>query len=113
LSHASAANWWQLISYLPDTSHVSSPIRRQSLKDVRVHHAKPIERMMHRGLPVTPVARTLLDLASVAPLDRVRKAVAEADFLRLLDLDAIDALTSVGRNGSTKLKRALKLHRPE
>jgi very-short-patch-repair endonuclease len=72
-----------------------------------------IDRVMHRGLPVTPVARTLLDLASVAPLDRVRKAVAEADYQRSLDLDAIDALTGVGRSGSAKLRRALSLHRPE
>jgi very-short-patch-repair endonuclease len=114
LSHASAASWWQLITYLPDTTHVWSPIRRRSLDGVRVHHAKHIDRVMRRrGLPVTPVARTLLDLGSVAPLDRVRKAVAEADFLRLLDLDAIDALTGVGRAGSAKLHRALTLHRPE
>jgi very-short-patch-repair endonuclease len=42
--------------------------------------------LLHKGLPVTPVARTLLDFAAVAPLERVRKAVAEADFLKLLDL---------------------------
>ena len=100
LSHASAASWWQLIPYLPDTTHVLSPIRRRSLKGVHVHHPKHIERVMHRGLAVTPVARTLLDLASVAPLDRVRKAVAEADYRRLLDLHAIDAMTGVGRAGA-------------
>jgi very-short-patch-repair endonuclease len=108
-----AASWWELIPYLPDTTHVLSPIRRQSLEGVRVHHAKQVGRVMHRGLPVTPVARTLLDFASVAPLEGVRKAVAEADFKRLIDLDAIDALTGVGRNGSAKLNRALTLHRPE
>ena len=68
---------------------------------------------MHKGLPVTPVARTLLDFASVAPTQNVRKAVAEADFLHLLDLDAIDAVTGAGRSGSAKLNRALALHRPE
>jgi len=78
-----------------------------------VHHAKHIDRVMRRGLPVTPVAKTLLDFASVAPLDRVRKAVAEADFQRLLDLGALDRLTGVGQSGSAKLRRALHLHRPE
>jgi len=62
---------------------------------------------------VTTVARTLLDFASVAPLDRVRKAVAEADFQRRIDLEAIDGITGVGRPGSARLKRALSLHRPE
>ncbi len=113
LSHASAALWWELISYMPNTTHVASPRRRRSLPGVRVHHVKSLDRLMHRGLPVTPVPRTLLDFASTAPLDRVRKAVAEADFKRRIDLEAIDGITGVGRPGSAKLKRALSLHRPE
>jgi very-short-patch-repair endonuclease len=72
LSHASAAHWWRLLSHLPETTDVASPIRRRSLEGVRVHHAKDLDRMMHRALPVTPVARTLLDFSTVAPLERVR-----------------------------------------
>jgi hypothetical protein len=63
--------------------------------------------------PGNPVARTLLDFASVAPLEAVRKAVAKADFQRRIDLEAIDAVTGIGRPGSARLKRALSLHRPE
>jgi very-short-patch-repair endonuclease len=113
LSHASAAHWWQLLPHLPNTTHVQSPRRRRSLAGVRVHHRRSVDRVMHRGLPVTPLARTLVDFASVAPLERVRKAVAEADFKRRLDLEAIDALTGTGRRGSATLKRALSLHRPQ
>ncbi len=113
LSHAIAAHWWELLSSLPYTIDVTSPRRRRSLEAVRVHHRPRVERVMHRGLPVTPVARTLLDFASVAPLTSVRKAVAEADFKRRIDLEAIDANTGVGRPGSARLKRALSLHRPE
>jgi very-short-patch-repair endonuclease len=68
---------------------------------------------MHRSLPVTPVAHTLLDFASVAPLDRVRRAVARADFQRRVDLDVLDQIMGRGREGSARLKRALSLHRPE
>ena len=113
LSHGSAAHWWGLLPYLPDTIDVTSPRRRKSLREVRVHRAQRLERMKHGGLPATPVARTLLDFASIAPMARVRKAVAEADFLHLVDLDAIEAVTGIGRPGSAKLKRALSLHRPE
>jgi very-short-patch-repair endonuclease len=113
LSHASAAQWWGLLPYLPSSTHVWSPVRRRPQRRVVVHHAKHIDRVMRRGLPVTPVAKTLLDFASVAALDRVRKAVAEADFQRLLELDAIDAITGVGRPGSARLSRALALHRPQ
>jgi very-short-patch-repair endonuclease len=113
LSHASAAHWWELLPHLPYTVGVVSPRQRRSLPDVCVHRAKSVDRVMHRALPVTPVARTLLDFASVAPLGQLRKAVAKADFKHLIDLAAIDALTGVGRPGSAKLKRALSLHRPE
>jgi very-short-patch-repair endonuclease len=113
LSHVSAAHRWELVPHLPDTADVTSPRRRRSLAGVRVHHRASVDRLMHRGLPVTPVARTLLDFASVAPLTGVRKAVAEADFKRRIDIEAIDAITGVGRRGSAKLKRALALHRPE
>jgi very-short-patch-repair endonuclease len=113
LSHASAASWWGLLSYLPSSTHVCSPVQRQSPKGVCVHRAKRIDRVMRHGIPVTPVARTLVDFASIAPLESVRKAVAEADYWRILDLSAIDALTGMGRAGSTRLKRALELHRPQ
>jgi very-short-patch-repair endonuclease len=113
LSHATATSWWELLPYLPTTFDVTSPRRRRSLDRVRVHHRTSVERVLHRGLPVTPVPRTLLDFASVAPLERVRKVVAQADFQRRIDLDALDRVMGVGRAGSAKLKRALSLHRPE
>jgi hypothetical protein len=102
-----------LLPYLPQSIHVCSPARRRSLPGVHVHHARRVECVRHRGLPVTSVARTLLDFASVAPLERVRRAVAEADYLRLLDLGAIDAHCGRGRAGSATLRRALERHRPE
>ena len=113
LSHASAAHWWGLLPHLPDPTNVTSSRRRRSLPDVSVHSVPGLVRVMHKGLPVTPVARTLLDFASVASLDRTRKAVAEADYLRLLDLDAIGEIMGMGRAGSARLKKALELHRPE
>jgi very-short-patch-repair endonuclease len=113
LSHASATSWWGLIPWVPETIHVTSPRQRRSPNGVRVHRSTRLERVMHNGLPVTPVARTLLDFASLAPLEGVRKVVGEADFLKILDLDEIDRITGVGRPGSAKLRRALALHRPE
>ena len=113
LSHATAASWLGLISYLPDTTHVTSPRRRRSRVGVRVHRARDFDRVRHRGLPVTPVARTLVDFAAIAPLEQVRKAVAEADYMRILDLDGIDVIARRGRAGSARLKRALVLHRPQ
>lgn len=113
LSHASAAHWWRLLPYLHDITEVTSPRRRRSLAGVRVHSREHPERVLHNGLPVTPVARTLLDFASMAPIENVRKAVREADYQHCLDLGAIEEVTGVGRPGSTQLRRALAHHRPE
>jgi hypothetical protein len=113
LSHASAANWWGLLSHLPRSIHVCAPQRRRWVPGVYVHRTRRIERVRHRGLPVTPVARTLLDFASVAPLESLRRAIAEADYLRLLSFDEIDAVLGRGRPGSAALGRALRRHRPQ
>jgi hypothetical protein len=59
------------------------------------------------------VARTLLDLAATSSFEVLRRAVAEADYLRLLDLEAVDAVVGRGRPGSRALRRALDRHRPQ
>jgi len=113
LSHGSAASWWELVSYEPRLIHVCSPVQRRSVPGVHVHRARRLDRVRHRGLPVTTVARTLLDFASVSSFDRLRRAVAEAEFRRLLDLEEIDAVLGRGRPGSAALGQALERHRPE
>ena len=67
----------------------------------------------HRGLPLTTVSRTLLDIAAILPLDALRRAVAEADYRRLLDPDAVQAALGKGRPGSAALRRALGRHLPQ
>jgi very-short-patch-repair endonuclease len=53
------------------------------------------------AVPVTTLARTLVDLAGVVPQDHLAKAVREADRLHLLDLRAIEAACArtSGRRG--------------
>jgi hypothetical protein len=52
------------------------------------------------------VARTLLDLAAVVPLWELRKAISEAEVLRVLDHDAVRRLIkrSRGRRGVARLR---------
>jgi hypothetical protein len=61
------------------------------------------------GIPVTSVARTLLDLAEVLPRRRLERAFDEADRQHLLDLSAIGRLCerSRGRHGLKPLKALL------
>ena len=69
--------------------------------------------MWLKHLPATPLAHTLLDVASTCDFDIVRRAVAEADYLRLLDMDAIHAAMRRGRPGAAALRKALRRHHPE
>jgi hypothetical protein len=113
LSHTTAASHWGLIADQPRRVHLTVPGRCRSLSTVRAHHTRRIERTEHLGLPVTPVARTLLDLASLLPFAQLRRALAEADFQGLLRPRAVEAVLGRGRPGSAALRRSLARHLPE
>jgi very-short-patch-repair endonuclease len=113
VSHTTGAWWWGLLSAQPRVIHVRTPRRTRSRPGLQVHYTKDLERMWHNRLPVTPVAQTLLDLAATCEFDVLRRAVAQADYLRLLDLDAIDQQLGHGRPGAAALRKALRRHRPE
>jgi hypothetical protein len=59
-----------------------------------VHRARkldPEDVTVKDGIPVTTVARTLIDLTDVLPSDRVLRAIREAEYLKLLDLPTLNA----------------------
>jgi hypothetical protein len=57
-----------------------------------IHRTPPLhpeELTLHRGIPVTSPARTLVDFAEVADRDELREAFRRARELGLLDMDAV------------------------
>jgi hypothetical protein len=112
LSHASAAWWLGVIDHPPVWIDVGTPRRCKSVPGVRVHDRRAGERIWHRQLPITPIAQTALDLASVFDEDQLRKVLAELDYRRLLDLDALGRVCGLGRGGSARLRRAIRRHEP-
>jgi very-short-patch-repair endonuclease len=62
-----------------------------------------------RGVPVTTVARTLVDLAADLPVSAVALAINEAEVLGLFDLDEIIAVLEKanGRRGVRRFRAAL------
>ena len=112
LSHGTAAWWWGLIENRPSVINVSTPRRCRSRGGIRVRERRDCERAWHEGLPATTVAQTLLDFATGASLNRVRVALANAEYHELLDVGAVRALLGPGRPGSTKLRKALARHEP-
>jgi very-short-patch-repair endonuclease len=112
LSYTTAAWWWELIKDEPSTIDVSAPGYSSSTTCVRVHHPRHREATTHRRFPITTVPRTLLDLAASTTLNRVRVALAQADYRRILDVAAVESILGQGRSGSAKLRRALEHHQP-
>jgi hypothetical protein len=112
LSHLTAAAWWGLTGEPSSPIEVSARGRARSIPGVRVHHPRRLDVFHHSGLPVTTIARTLLDVAPRLPFHRLRRLVAEADYRWRLDPAAVGAQLGRGRHGSNALRKALILHTP-
>ena len=94
LSHRPAAAHWGIRPGASGPVDVSVPRKLRSTKDIRVHEANLLsdETAIVEGIPVTTVSRTLFDLASVATPRETRRAMHEAEFLRLSDPLSLDDL---------------------
>jgi very-short-patch-repair endonuclease len=113
LSHVTAAWWWGLLHTEPRRLHVCVPGRRRSIESVCVHTRKRPQRAWHRRLPLTPPTETLLDIAGVVRLMELRRAVAEAEYRRLVTLAEAEAVLGRGKPGSAALRAALDCHLPQ
>lgn len=98
--------------------HVSVRWRGHAQDAIGLHHcpALRLEDVAEtERLPVTGVARTLLDYASEAKPFRLERAMDRADRLDLLDLAAIDRIADEvrGHRGRARLLRAMTIYREE
>jgi very-short-patch-repair endonuclease len=112
LSHVTAAWWFGMLQAHPTRVHVSAPGRRRSLRRVRVHQRRSVERVWHKRFPLTPPAQTLLDIAGVVRFMELRRALAEAEYRRLVTLAEVESVLGRGRPGSAALRVALDCHLP-
>ena len=80
----------------------------------RTRRLDPEDRATEDGIPVTTVARTLLDLAEVLPAGDLARAIEASETLQLFDLRAVEDVIarSPGRRGLRPLRRALDAYRP-
>ena len=88
LSHLSAAMLWGMLKSRQAAVHVSVPTpggraRRKALHVHRCATLSPSHARLRSNIPVTSPARTLWDLRRVAPGDEFRRALRQAEFLRL------------------------------
>jgi predicted transcriptional regulator of viral defense system len=119
LSHRSAAALWGLREDRRPSIDVTAPNRRgRAPTGISAHRNGSLnaaDRTSLHGIPCTNVARTLLDLAAVLPVWELRKALSEAEVLRILDHDAVRRLIkrSRGRRGVARLRMLLDDIHPE
>lgn len=119
LSHRSAAALWGLRKDRRPIIDVTAPNRRgRAPHGISAHRDGSLidaDRTMLHGIPCTTVPRTLLDLAAVVHIGELRKAVSEAEVLRLLDHEAARRLIkrSRGRRGVARLRMLLDEIHPQ
>ncbi|HEU5252308.1 MAG TPA: hypothetical protein VFU16_03150 [Solirubrobacterales bacterium] len=117
-SHASAAYLWGLYRYAPERIDVTAPIRRRAKRAFVVHFSSILaseDRGEREGIPVTSVARTLMDLAIRATPERLDRLLERAEELGLLDLHQLEDVLdrAGGHRGRGRLRRALVLYQPD
>jgi very-short-patch-repair endonuclease len=107
LSHFSAAVLWGMLSG-GGKIQVTAPTGRRR-PGLVVHRAGLGEGEVARraGIAVTTPARTLIDLADIAPKRTLERAIDEAEFLRL---DCTGLAPRHGRRGSGHLTSVLAVH---
>ena len=111
LSHRSAASHWGLLATDQVGVDVTAPRSRRGAPGIRLHTSRSLDAQdttRHEGIPITTVARTLLDLAATTRDDQLERALAQAMYLQLYDHRAItDVITrSNGHRGTKVLERA-------
>jgi len=90
---------------------------RGALAGIGVHRSRSLDAKdttSHHGIPITTVARTLLDLAASVSAHRLERALAQSERLRLYDHRALqDVLARAnGHRGRTPLAAAIT-HEPQ
>lgn len=116
ISFQSAVWLWGLEKKLEIPVHVSVRWRGHAQDAIGLHHCPALrdeDVSQTERLPVTGVARTLLDFASETKKYRLQRAIDQADRLELLDLAAIDLITEEvrGHRGRTPLLQAMTIYR--
>ncbi len=112
LSHATTIWWLGLLKYAPSEIHVSTPRRVQNYYNIVVHGRRKLERILHKGLPITTPSQAILDFAATGTHDLLRFVLANAEYQGLLDVDALNASIGQGVNGTRALRNAIRIHLP-
>jgi len=111
LSHRSAAALWDIRGPADGAVDVTAPHRSTSSDRIRRHLAvlPADEVIVHEGIAVTIVPRTIFDLAAVSSVDRLEHDIRQVEYLRLYDQLSLLNLVEryPGRRGLRRVRAAL------
>jgi very-short-patch-repair endonuclease len=113
LSHGTAAHRRTLIDYAPPVIQVSTKRDVRSLKGIKVYgRRRELVREFHRGIPVTSIPLTMVDLAASGNRRVVDRALGQLDFQKLLDVTTLLDACGSGARGSALLRAAIEDYDP-
>jgi very-short-patch-repair endonuclease len=113
LSHFAGAAHWGMVEWDGRRIEITVPSEGTRIHaGVRAHRTQmlgPIDLRRRRGIPVTAPARTLIDLASLLDRRPLRRAVRQAQSLRLVNLpQLVAAMDRLGpRRGTARVRRII------
>jgi predicted transcriptional regulator of viral defense system len=113
-SHWSAGWLWGLLQSQPGTLHITCRQSRHAKRTFVTHTADLTRNDLTRrdGIPVTSLARTILDLAADSRERTVRRFIRRADDDKTFDLRAMEDLLArtKGHRGQAKVRAALEIY---
>jgi predicted transcriptional regulator of viral defense system len=116
-SHWTAAWIWGLLARRPGTLHVTCPNSRRAKRPFATHTADLPEsdRTVRDEIPVTSVARTILDISVGSRVKTVGRFIERADEAKVFDLGEMRGLLDrfKGHQGAATVRAALDAYRPE
>jgi predicted transcriptional regulator of viral defense system/very-short-patch-repair endonuclease len=115
LSHRSAAATWGLRQTLRRAVEVTTARSAESRPGIQVHrtvHLEAVDVTSIRGIPVTAIPRTLIDLAEVLPRLELERALDQLAVARSYDGEAIAHSLDrhAHRPGAARLRATLAAH---
>jgi hypothetical protein len=107
LAGLSAAALWRITRRVPDEIHVLAPGRHRRQQEFRIQQCRHLDSRdvtRHAGIPVTTVARTLVDLTDVLTAPQLANVIHEAAFRKRFD-EAATRAAMARANGRRRLAR--------
>jgi predicted transcriptional regulator of viral defense system len=114
LSHEAAARHWNIWRRKADGIDVIVPGQRRARKGIKVHRCRTLaakDVTVYRGIPITTVPRTLVDLATTLTAAQLANVIHEAAFRNRFDERATrQAMERASGRDLTNLHAALQAH---